>query len=1237
MTLATNQFIIFLSGVSKEFHEWRTYLKAHLESRGARVFSQNENPCDVKDAAGIHDRQLVKSHLVICMIGIQEGEVIDEAVMHDMREKGLIPEQAPEKMTWTQWEYFCARRHLKQCTDAGQPVWLMTVFCNMNDPRKDPEVVSRLPEGQRRYVSQLVEEARTSLSPLWSANIHGAEGILDLVASAARDKSGGLFEPFQAALWRRLQTDYRAAVRTKWLDDYGEDMPFEDTGNSTDNFRQFVSDQQMQRLEQPCPHLRKALSPEAFLAGHDTEREIAAHDTGTWHACERQAIIRLLTCESDTGQREQFRPQIPTGDKAWAPRVCIVSAGGVGKTTCTRRLVHELSIERPDEDGLLAIRILAFELRGMQGTSTSDVAAVMSRTMIAVLDHDALKGLVAFEPEGPEGDAQHHLLDFVKGRLEQDLVAGRLVIVIDELDHEPQTNLRFLVAAQRRSDWWRCPIVVACRPHALLSWEQRVSGEQQRVDMLCWCFVELCEFTEPQSRRMLGMVKESDGHAVARYDLLRSNMRGKIHTPRVLAYILKTGFTMEELRKLRTAADVYWRAVKEILKQSIDQIHSADQTSQSDEQSVERQQHLLGILSALGYLSLMGGIDNEGRNRVDWDKLKGMLLDAKREQRGNGKLTGYQASEMQLNDDRRFLGKLSAIVDNGFLESMAVGAHDPKLGSLIRWDNLTIRDFLAAYWLAQHGPLRPKGGPPTLPPHLVYFPDAKKGDERDSAYDLNCFLADMPLGAVYPGSWVAAARAWYEPNLMRLGERRRATEMLFRSWSKMHLFAGYQVDDWWDVPYSLIADNSAADQRIEAIRKLKWDPPHPNCESNPALESACSAARACITSYRDEFSALLSSGSAPVRHFAFEGWKEVPAGSFKMGSHLETQGLPDKTRAYWREVLARVARGGPDDDPYKLAERCTPEEWFSGAVGKRDRADDIASMHKVFADYLAKLNQRGFDTAIAEAEALDEITNMWRTKDETPEKGEDDQPVASFTMNELPVQLSVYQVFAGGQVELIKRNLRGYGAPDDYPVERPVIFVSWYDSWAFCEWANWSEGGVRYQCRLPHEPEWEFACRHGEGGELIPFAQRYWWSDTFYDHERTGEKEPLSKLEAHADGSPGATRDPSVAAPNGLGFRDMLGNVWEWCANHYDPRWLETEVRHGEAAPAYSRYRPASRPPDNAVRSLRGGLWYYVDHLSTCANRYRQVCEDADYKKGFRVVREVVVKTTTANDPTAKA
>ncbi|MFG2487954.1 formylglycine-generating enzyme family protein [Streptomyces virginiae] len=97
-----------------------------------------------------------------------------------------------------------------------------------------------------------------------------------------------------------------------------------------------------------------------------------------------------------------------------------------------------------------------------------------------------------------------------------------------------------------------------------------------------------------------------------------------------------------------------------------------------------------------------------------------------------------------------------------------------------------------------------------------------------------------------------------------------------------------------------------------------------------------------------------------------------------------------------------------------------------------------------------------------------------------------------------------------------------------------------------------ADGGITWDrnadgYRLPTEAEWEHACRAGTTGP------------------RYG---PLDDIAWHRGNSGERIHEVATLRPNPWGLYDMLGNIWEWCWDLYDPE-------------VYGSYRV-----------LKGGGWY---------------------------------------------
>jgi formylglycine-generating enzyme required for sulfatase activity len=170
----------------------------------------------------------------------------------------------------------------------------------------------------------------------------------------------------------------------------------------------------------------------------------------------------------------------------------------------------------------------------------------------------------------------------------------------------------------------------------------------------------------------------------------------------------------------------------------------------------------------------------------------------------------------------------------------------------------------------------------------------------------------------------------------------------------------------------------------------------------------------------------------------------------------------------------------------------------------------------------------------------------------------------------------------------------------DGRLDHPVVHVSWNDAQAYCAWAA---------KRLPTEAEWERAARGGLHGKRFP-----WGDDATPDgrHRCNVWQGVFPTENTREDGFVG-TAPVDAFEPNGYGLYNAVGNVWEWCADWFDPTW------HVEGP----RQDPAG-PPAGTHRVMRGGS--YLCHPSYCyrfrvAARSANTPDSSTGNLGFRCAR----------------
>ncbi|NDJ78429.1 MAG: formylglycine-generating enzyme family protein [Chloroflexi bacterium] len=216
--------------------------------------------------------------------------------------------------------------------------------------------------------------------------------------------------------------------------------------------------------------------------------------------------------------------------------------------------------------------------------------------------------------------------------------------------------------------------------------------------------------------------------------------------------------------------------------------------------------------------------------------------------------------------------------------------------------------------------------------------------------------------------------------------------------------------------------------------------------------------------------------------------------------------------------------------------------------------------------------------------------------------------------DELPrreVCLSAYWI---GQTEVTNAQYRrcvgaGVCAPphdqtfydDPAYADHPVVFVDWFQAEAFAAWIG---GG------LPTEAQWEYAARG-------PESRDYPWGENF-DGTRLNWCDSACgygwRASGWDDGYSGTA--PVGSYPDGASWvdaLDMVGNVWEWTADAYDPDY-------------YATLPDGALDPVSAAtvewRTVRGGSYASSRQYVRAASRDWDSPNLRFVVMGFRVVRE---------------
>ncbi len=358
-----------------------------------------------------------------------------------------------------------------------------------------------------------------------------------------------------------------------------------------------------------------------------------------------------------------------------------------------------------------------------------------------------------------------------QGWLRAMIRSGSFTLMVDAIDEVGRKAAAKKTAALRQflEAYPNVACVVAARPYVIDDyWHLFSNGHDATDEGSEWEFALVDPFTPAEVEQYLGS---------ERYTVLKKVDANSLFVPRTID-LIRT-MTDDEVAKIRTSADVYWYSIDRTLGKDVDKHRKAGKTNLTNDE-------ILDLFSAMAFVCVRwknGPVRQISRGQ--FRTFQGRFASKAQEVFPNW------SEKTAKNELKRLATLNSQVIDFAFLGSLDIKD--------LRWRNTTLRDFLAALWVARSSSKRDRRWLGKRTP----VRSASSGEIFNEScrnlpfYDVWRFVCEMPTDALTGSDDQTASHrivdAWKKLFVRR--NECRPNEMIYRCWPRLLQHAGW-LKDW---------------------------------------------------------------------------------------------------------------------------------------------------------------------------------------------------------------------------------------------------------------------------------------------------------------------------------------------------------------------------------------------------------------------------------------------------------